>query len=174
MLSLQYNVAQLLIEQIGATRQYALETDITSLDLEWPVTQPLGGEAHFLRTNRGVLVRAELLTGIELTCSRCLEPVRQRLQVTIEEEFTPTVDVQTGGRAKVEEEDRALWIDDHHTLDLTEVISQGLLLNTPIHVLCRADCMGLCPVCGQNRNEEPCGCAEEKLDLRWAKLSALR
>ncbi len=171
---LQYNVAQLMKEQIGATRRHAVETDIAELFLEWPITHPLMGEVHFLRTNRGILVRAELETGVEIACSRCLEPVRHRLWLTFEEVFTPTVDVRTGGKAKLDEEDRALWIDDHHSLDISEIVRQDVLLNITSHVLCREDCLGICPACGQNRNEEPCDCIGEYLDRRWAKLSALR
>lgn len=172
--ALQYNVAQLLKEQIGATRRYTVEAEVTGMDLEWPVTRPLKGEVHFLRTNSGILVHATLDTGVELACSRCLEPVNQRLRLVIEEEFTPTVDVRSGSRVKVEEEDRALWIDDHHILDLSEVVRQGILLAIPAHVLCREDCRGICPVCGQNRNEDPCDCQEEEIDLRWEELLSWR
>jgi uncharacterized protein len=38
--------------------------------------------------------------------------------------------------------------------------------------LCRADCAGLCPECGVNRNLEQCSCGAP-IDLRWAALGAL-
>jgi uncharacterized protein len=45
-------------------------------------------------------------------------------------------------------------------------------LAAPLHVLCRPDCRGLCPTCGQNLNEEPCSCQPEP-DPRWSVLQGL-
>ena len=48
-----------------------------------------------------------------------------------------------------------------------------MLLELPLAPLCSEDCQGLCPVCGANRNTEPCDCAPVA-DPRWAALDALR
>jgi uncharacterized protein len=72
----------------------------------------------------------------------------------------------------MEEDDRALWIDDHHVLDLSEVLRQDALLATPMHVVCDDECRGLCPTCGQNLNEGPCDCPPEG-DPRWSALQDL-
>ncbi len=47
------------------------------------------------------------------------------------------------------------------TIDLTEQIREDILLDFPQHFLCRDDCRGLCPRCGANLNEGPCGCPDE-------------
>ncbi len=72
-----------------------------------------------------------------------------------------------------EDEDEALLIDEHHVLDLSEVIRQGLLLVDPRQTLCRPDCAGLCPRCGGNRNLGECNCDEGLRDPRWAALQTL-
>jgi len=94
------------------------------------------------------------------------------LDVELEEIFVPTINIVTGKSIAPEEEDRALWVDENHILDLREVLRQDVMLASPIHVLCREDCQGLCPTCGQNLNEGPCDCQPEP-DPRWAVLAAL-
>ncbi len=72
-----------------------------------------------------------------------------------------------------EERDEALSIDEHHILDLSEVMRQALWLATPREALCRPDCDGLCPDCGENRNLGSCSCNQAPIDPRWAALQAL-
>jgi len=62
------------------------------------------------------------------------------IEVNIEEVFVPTIDMATGKSITPEEEDQALWIDEHHILGLTEVLRQDVLLELPVHVLCKEDC----------------------------------
>jgi uncharacterized protein len=40
--------------------------------------------------------------------------------------------------------------------------------------ICRADCRGICPLCGQNRNLVICGCEARPQDDRWAALKKLQ
>jgi uncharacterized protein len=49
-----------------------------------------------------------------------------------------------------------------------------LALELPDKILCRADCAGLCAVCGRNLNDEPHTHDEAELDPRWAALEGLR
>ena len=60
-------------------------------------------------------------------------------------------------------------------LDLGEVVREQILLALPLKPLCREDCRGLCPACGQNRNLVPCGCPppEEPGDPRLEPLRKL-
>jgi DUF177 domain-containing protein len=59
-------------------------------------------------------------------------------------------------------------------LDLAAWSHDALALGLPNKILCRADCAGLCPVCGKNLNEEPHTHEEKVKDSRWAALESLR
>ena len=59
-------------------------------------------------------------------------------------------------------------------LDLSAWARDGLVLALPDKILCRADCAGLCPVCGVDLNREPHEHEGEKSDPRWAALADLR
>src|ERR687890_441172 len=63
-------------------------------------------------------------------------------------------------------------IDDK--LDLVAWSRDAIALALPDKILCRADCAGLCPVCGKNLNDEPHTHTEQESDSRWAALEALR
>ncbi len=175
--SLVFNVAQLLRESIGAVRHVEVAANLQHLapELEQAEGAPeatLSGPVRMIHTNTGVLVQGHLYAEAALACARCLDPVAVPLTIDVEELFIPTVDVVTGKPVTPEEDDRALWIDEHHILDLNEVLRQDALLAAPVHVLCKENCRGLCPTCGENLNNGPCGCAPD-IDPRWGPLVEL-
>jgi len=171
---MQYNVSQLLKSHIGELRHYQLQDDISGLD---PAIKPLSdltGNVELIRTHDGILVRADLRTTVELTCSRCLTEFGYPVRFRIDEEFLPTLDILTGARLPVTvDTDPALLIDIHHILDLSEVVRQGLTLALPMVPICRNNCRGLCPNCGTNWNEKDCDCETDEIDPRFAELRKL-
>jgi DUF177 domain-containing protein len=171
---MRYNVSQLLKAYTGETRHYQLQEDIGDLDLTIKPLTDLTGAVEFIRTNEGILVRANLRTTVELTCSRCLTDFAYPVRFGLEEEFRPTIDIMTGARLpQPEDSDPASLIDIHHILDLSEVVRQELSLAVPMVPLCRSACRGLCPNCGKNWNEGDCECHEQEMDPRFAVLRSL-
>ncbi len=173
---LQFNVSGLLKSPIGGTRSYELRVPVSELDQldeGFDVSQSLEGSVRLLRTNETVLARLRGAMAVQLECGRCLELFEAELDIAVEEEFHPIVDVLTGRPLHDTGDDAALVIDEHHILDMSEVVRQAILLELPLSPVCREDCAGLCPVCGANRNFEACTCAQEAANLRWLGLSAL-
>ncbi|MGH2599701.1 MAG: YceD family protein [Dehalococcoidia bacterium] len=168
-----FNVAQLLQEPVGAERVYDVSASIPGVADDAPPTDVAGG-VRLVRTNRGLLAYAALDAIARDICGRCLQPTETPLHVTLEEEFLPTVDVNTGQAVPHAEEDaEAFRIDEHHHLDLTEAVRQALVMQQPMQPLCRPDCKGLCARCGADLNAGPCGCPKEPVDERWAALRGL-
>jgi uncharacterized protein len=174
--SLQFNIAGLLTGPKGGTRSYELSipvSELDQLDEAFDVVAPFRGNARFLWTNERILALVVGDTTVRQQCSRCLEPFEQPIHIEIEEVFVPTVDMATGQPIHADDEDEALLIDEHHILDLSEILRQSILLALPMTPLCRPDCKGFCPTCGANLNYETCTCEEETTDPRWAALSLL-
>jgi uncharacterized protein len=171
-IGLQINVAQLLKQPRGASRSYEVTTDIWGLDAENIAPRsPLQGTVQLLRTGQGVLVLAQFHVELALVCTRCLEPFRLPVSFEFQEDFRPLVDIFTGAQLPaVPGEDEATLIDEHHILDLSEVVRQEVILAQPLYPVCRADCAGICPYCGQNLNEYTCYCRESYIDPRWEAL----
>jgi uncharacterized protein len=59
-------------------------------------------------------------------------------------------------------------------LELAAWARDAIALALPDKILCRADCAGLCPVCGKDLNKEPHTHEEEVTDSRWSALESLR
>lgn len=169
----QWNVAQLLKEPIGATRHYSAVATVLRDDDEVAQVAPFVGKVSMLRTGEGILVEGEMEGAVTAECSRCLRPVTVPVQTVLQEEFKPTLDVLRGAYVSVDEEDVALLINEHHVLDISEVLRQAILLEVPMQVLCRPDCAGFCQTCGQDLNEGDCDCPDEDDDPRWEQLSTL-
>ncbi|HWO93840.1 MAG TPA: DUF177 domain-containing protein [Dehalococcoidia bacterium] len=164
---MQFNVAQLLKEVVGSTRSYQVGSDL-QMDGE---VRHVSGSLEMIRTDAGILVRAEVVVPAEAECSRCLSPVPGRKRLILEEEFLPTVDVVSGTRVNRDRDPEAFTIDENHILDVSEAIRQYWVLAEPMHPLCKETCAGLCAICGRNRNIERCDCRTD--DERWSTLAEL-
>ncbi len=166
---LQINVSQQLQEPIGSIRNCEVN-GIIDIEGSNSIVQ---GEIRLMRTDRGIMAKGMLHTGIEPTCSRCLSLFSCPLSLNIEEEYFPTTDVVNGASLPLPDEPGCFTIDEHNILDLTEAIRQYALLAIPMKPLCGEDCAGLCPTCGCNLNQAPCNCPLKSADPRWSELSKM-
>lgn len=149
---LSYNVATLLRAAPGTVRRYEVDNLTMDIAPDLQLAQPINGEVRLSRTTRSILARARLTTAIEGYCSRCLKQVVAPIDVEIEEEALPTIDIDTGLPLHDDAEPDALRLDDHHELDLGEPVREAISLAEPITLLCREECRGLCPTCGVDLN----------------------
>ncbi len=113
-----------------------------------------------------VEVDGTLKASITQPCSRCLTPVKHELNIPLHEVFIQRL---TEGSDE-DEEDNVHHITED-SIDLMPYVEENVLLAIPFVPLCDEDCKGLCPVCGVNRNEQPCDCSQEKIDPRLAGLA---
>ncbi len=168
---MQLNVSQLLKAPVGSVRYYEMnETVDVTVDDSGKMVR---GEVKLMRTDRGILVKSILRTEVKVSCSRCLIPFGYPLTLNIEEEYFPTIDIVSGAPLPLPDEPNCFTIDEHHILDLTEVIRQNAVLAIPMKPLCRANCAGLCPKCGHKLDQGSCNCPPEQADPRWSKLNEL-
>jgi uncharacterized protein len=115
-------------------------------------------------TGLGYSLRLRFAARLAGACMRCLEPGAPELDVDAREVSQP------GGG----EELSSPYVADEE-LDLGAWTRDALVLAAPTTVLCRPDCLGLCPECGDNLNEAGPGHGHERApDPRWAALRELR
>ena len=139
-----------------------------------PVSISTASSARLLRTAGGILAVGSAHMRLNQACRRCLELFETEVSFEIEEEFVPCVNVQTGtGLAIADKDSPELVIDEHHMLDLTEVLRQYVILAASDPGLCRPDCKGLCPSCGSVLNLGPCDCQKVSVDPRFTVLAEL-
>lgn len=132
---------------------------------------PVRGEITVENAGSLLLVRGRLDGLFRLSCIRCLGDFDRPFSVEVEEEFATedtAPDIETVDR----DEPGASAISDY-VLDVSELVRQQVMLNAPMASVCRPDCPGICPQCGQNLNEGPCKCVPEAADGRWVQLRDL-
>ena len=166
-----WNVAGLLGEDPGASREYDVAGVELPLDDALALAEPIAGRVRLRRTNRGILVDADLAATLEAACSRCLRPALIPVDIHIEEEFLPALDLATGKPLPSDAEPEVARLTDHHEVELAPLVRDELLLAEPIAVLCRPDCPGLCPECGLALDDGVHDHPSDEIDPR---LEALR
>jgi len=131
---------------------------------------PGGLDYDLMLTNagEGILATGIIRGHVVGTCDRCLEPAEFDLAGEVDEYYLFKAPSQTDSLGEDEDDVDFSLVGDDHTIDLTDALQASVLMETPFVVLCREDCRGLCPVCGENLNLHDCGHAaqieEERLE----------
>jgi uncharacterized protein len=136
-----------------AGERYPVQPDLVPVRVD--VSKTTGG---------GYALRLRFDATLGGPCMRCLEPAAPTFSVEAREVSQPG-----------EGDELASPYVDHGVLDLRGWARDALALALPQQILCRAECAGLCPVCGVDLNAAgPEHRHEREPDPRWAKLSELR
>lgn len=109
----------------------------------------------------------------EVPCARCVEPVEQRLAGDFDLLFRPSDVDATGAEHAISTPETEIGYYDNGGLALEDVLREQVLLSLPARTLCQQDCKGLCPRCGENRNQTECSCEQGPSDPRWEALAGL-
>jgi uncharacterized protein len=153
-----------LLENPGSSRTVRLQEPVAGLRTELvdvPEDAPINGDLVLESVVDGIYVKASLEGRFQMRCARCLKPFERDFDV----EMTELVSREPGP-----EDDYALAED--LTLDPEPMVRDAVGLEMPFAPLCRPDCLGLCEICGGDRNLGECP-GHERTDPRWAVLDAL-
>lgn len=136
--------------------------------LEVPATAEVTVSGLLESVAEGVLVSGEATAVAAGTCSRCLTEIEVPIVATFRELFAYP-DSVTAETTDPDEVPRL--VDD--LADLTALIHDELVLAMPTIPVCRPDCPGLCPVCGERLDRVDPDHRHETIDPRWAALAGL-
>ncbi|GAA1999797.1 DUF177 domain-containing protein [Nakamurella flavida] len=153
----------------GTMRPVRISAPVTE-SLGLPVIAvPAGHEVELdLRlesVSEGVLVSGAATAEAVGECSRCLIEITQPVRVILRELYAYPGSTTA---ATTEDDEIPRLVDD--LIDLEPLVRDELVLALPLVPLCRPDCLGLCPECGERREELEEGHSHETLDPRWAAL----
>lgn len=119
-------------------------------------------------TNAGkqkILLEAAVRLSIAIPCARCLEDVITEFCLDISKEL----DMSKSEEDRINKLDESNYIVGYD-LDVEQLVSNEILLNFPLKVLCSEDCKGICKSCGVNLNTGSCNCDTTVLDPRMAAI----
>ncbi len=130
---------------------------------------PLALELRLESVTEGVLVTGTVTAPVTGQCGRCLDPISDELSVDVCELFA----YPDSATDETTEQDEIHRID-RDAVDVEPVVRDAVVLGLPWTPLCRPDCAGLCPACGQRLDDLPPGHAHDVIDPRWAALEKMR
>lgn len=133
------------------------------------------GSAELLKNTEGeIRLQGHVAVEIEAVCDLCLEPAKVPIDSDFDLFYRPLEKVETHGEMHLEEGEIDISFYEGESVALREVLREFVLLSLPMRTVCGEECLGLCPVCGENRNQRACECNVLPLDERWAGLKGLK
>jgi uncharacterized protein len=146
-------------------------TDATALaspfaDRTWKLT---GLDLNVARDGADVVIHGRIDATVPQVCARCLESFPVDVSAAVDSRFVARP--ATGDNIELDADDLDTDFYANDELDLGALVETETTLALPMKPLCRAECRGLCPVCGANRNVVACTCPERPRDPRLAALA---
>lgn len=136
-------------------------------------TTVLSGRIY--KDDKTVFFNGEVTATLDLSCSRCLKQFEMGIKEDVMAVFMPRASMSAVvDEVEVTQEDVDVQLYDEDELDLFGPAHDQVALAVPMRPLCAESCKGLCPRCGHDLNEGPCGCAEPVGDSRFAALKKLK
>lgn len=152
-----------LLGESGSKEDLSFSEAVPGLALELVrVDEPVAFHLSVTVVEGGVLVEGTLRGRYVTVCRTCLGEDAHDFDFRAAELYR---------RPHESPEGRYEIVED--SLDLDPLVRDNVLLELPVNPKCAEDCAGLCPECGANLNEGPCGCPERVADLRWGPLQDL-
>jgi len=155
------NVGFIVHQEVGYNHEFLFEYEEVQIadDLD---LRHFEGVTTIGRTPQGLIVQANFSGETTLECVRCLNEFQHSLDWEMTELFAFS--------EKSVSESGLLLPEDAH-IDLEPLIREYALLEIPINPICKQDCKGLCPVCGEDLNQVDC---EHKSIAKDPPFSALK
>jgi uncharacterized protein len=130
-----------------------------------PADTPVELSVRLESVTEGIYVSGTAHAALEGECARCLDPLSDEIDVEIGELFVYP-DTVTDETTEADELPRV--VDDY--VDVEQTVRDALVLALPLAPLCREDCPGLCPDCGEKWADLASDHGHEIVDARWAAL----
>ena len=115
--------------------------------------------------NKTVLIEGNTNISLNLFCGRCLKELIYPMDINFQKE----VDFNLTEEQRAEGLDETNYIIGYN-LDVDTLISDEILMEFPMKLLCDEDCKGLCKNCGTNLNEKSCDCDVTVYDPRMSVI----
>ncbi|MBV9085257.1 MAG: DUF177 domain-containing protein, partial [Acidobacteriaceae bacterium] len=121
-----------------------------------------------------IRVQGRLAVEVNAPCDRCLETAAVAIDKNFDLVYLPVEETRSGRENEIAQGATEVGYYEGAGLELNDALREVVLLALPMQVICKEACKGICPICGQNRNQGECGCHAEAMDDRWSKLRTFR
>ncbi len=154
-----------IIEMPGKSISFLTDLDVERLSAPSikSFTAPPHAEGRVSNTAGVLTLTGTIHADMVCICDRCGKEFSLRKELPVEAKIAAD---------ESDETDPDIFPLEGDTLDVSDVLETLFILETESKFLCREDCKGLCPSCGKDLSDGPCGCKKE-VDPRLAALSQL-
>jgi len=134
------------------------------------------GVAELLPNTEGeVRVKGRVKADLETECDRCLGRALFPIDISFDLFYMPASAVKKSEEDEIALDEGAAEMGFYELpgLELEDILREQLLFQLPMQRVCKPDCLGICHICGSNRNENPCKCEAHPGDDRWSALKEI-
>ena len=151
----------------GRVENVETQLEMTSFDSgmgSFPVVEKSPVSFTFTNVEEGkARIQGNVTITFQAACDRCLTEVPVKLVLAFDRLVTAP------GMEEDEDVDDKSFMDGYQ-LDVETFVYNEVIGNWPAKILCKEDCRGICPKCGQNLNMRDCGCDTFVPDPRMAVI----
>lgn len=160
------NIADIL-KNPGTIREFSFSIDMSDTDIcgERIFQEPVLVHGSVANKAGAIDLSGSAQATAVISCARCLRPVVLEKDVPFHNTLVTSFENENDDDEKI--------IVENGQLDVGEIARTAMILDFGIRVLCSPECKGLCPQCGKDLNEGPCGCPEKEPDTRMSALKKL-
>ncbi len=134
---------------------------------------PVRAKLRIDKVGSEVLARGELVSDIELQCSRCLASFSKDVSINVNVVYHPLEELTGEEKHEIKEDELDMGFYKGDELDIHDLVQEQIMLSVPMKPLCKETCRGLCPRCGADLNITRCSCEQREPDPRLAVLKKL-
>jgi uncharacterized protein len=150
------------------------QMDFPDADVQQVSPLHASGTAELLANTEGeVRIQGRFTVEMGCACDRCLGPARFPLEASFDLFYRPMWVIERIEEVEIDEGEAEIAFYKGGGMELEDVLREQVLLALPMQRTCREECLGICPVCGADRNETVCDCRPEGGDNGWKALDSL-
>jgi uncharacterized protein len=150
------------------------QIDFAGEDLQQDSPLSAAGEAALVPNSSGeIRIQGRYSVELVAACDRCLEPTRFPLEASFDLYYQPAQTIAREEEVGIDEAEAEIGFYEGGGIELEDVLREQVLLALPMQRICGEACKGICPTCGQNRNQAACDCKMDDAAGRWGALRKL-
>jgi uncharacterized protein len=133
-------------------------------------------EAQVRPLDKAVILTGKLTGELRHVCSRCAEEFSSKFSKTLQTTYCPSKETVPNFSGLINDMSGSFDLEfiEGNEINLAEVIHEHVALEIPFKPMCSEKCLGLCPRCGTNLNQNSCECVKnDHMELKASPFTVL-
>lgn len=151
-------------------RQYLPEED----PFEFKLVRPVNVDLEIQKRPDHIHVQGTIRGTLQVACHRCLNAIAWPLNETVEVFLAEGDEPEPSEEVELDLNELDFEFFDGVAIEIDRLVAEQIFLALPVKILCSENCLGLCPRCGANLNDEPCRCEKSAGASPFAVLESMR